>query len=248
MSKQRNEPFGGPVADSGEPLVFTRQQIRSLDAAAVEELGISSLVLMENAARGLADVLIDNLGCVDSSSRRILIVCGPGNNGGDGLALRRQLSARGCDATALLLSAGKRLSDDARANSDILICGGMPAVDCELELLRQKLASLQPQDIIVDCLLGTGVRGAPTSPFSEAIEAINKTPARVLSADVPSGLDCQSGSAAGACIRADMTVSFAGLKSGYLISTARPWLGEVRVAHIGLPESWVRRFHARTCD
>lgn len=246
MSKQRIEPFGGPAAVSGEPLVFTREQIRALDAAAVEELGISSLVLMENAARGLFEALFDIWGRGDSSPRQILIVCGPGNNGGDGLALQRQLLARGCEATALLLSAGKRLSDDTQANCDILTRGGTPPVHCEPDQLLSMLSDMQSQDVIVDCLLGTGVRGAPASPFAGIIEAINDADAGVISADVPSGLDCQSGTAVGACIRADQTVSFVGLKTGFLTSAAQQWLGDVRVAPIGLPDCWVRRFHART--
>ena len=246
MSKQRTEPFGGPAAASGEPLVFTREQIRALDAAAIEELGISSLVLMENAARGLSEVLLESRGRGDSEPGQVLIVCGPGNNGGDGLALRRQLQARGCDATAVLLPGQKRLTDDTQANRDILSRGGTPPVSCEPQQLQAMLEKIRPQDIIVDCLLGTGVRGAPASPFAETIDAINAANAGVISADVPSGLDCQSGTAEGACIRADQTVSFVGLKTGFLCPAAQQWLGEVRVTHIGLPDCWVRRFHART--
>lgn len=246
MSKQRIEPVGESVADAGEPLVFSREQIRALDAAAVAELQISSLVLMENAARGLSLALFDHFGIAAMPRPQIVVVCGPGNNGGDGLALTRLLAAEGFTATTLMLSAEKKLSSDAATNCQILKSAGIPLRHCDLAQLQQVLARTKSRDVIVDCLLGTGVRGVPASPFAEAIDAINHASARVLSADVPSGLDCQNGTVAGACIRAEMTVSFVGPKHGFRNPEASDWLGEVRVAHIGLPAVWVRRFHARS--
>jgi len=102
------------------------------------------------------------------------------------------------------------------------------------------LDGLTQEDWILDCLLGTGVRGQLRSPFSNIIEAINASSARVLAVDVPSGLDCDTGTADGACVRAEQTVTFVGMKRGFLQPSAADFTGTMTVAHIGVPLSWIR--------
>jgi len=218
-----------------DKFVLTRDEVRSIDAAAVEGLGIHGLVLMENAARGVADHLT---GVRPDGS--VVIVCGPGNNGGDGLALARQRAAQGLSSRILLVTNGKSLTPDAQANLDSLLRSGVAvernhaAGECE-----RALKGLTEQDWIVDCLLGTGIRGAVREPFCSWIADINESPARVLAVDLPSGLDTDTGLAASECIRADLTVTFVGLKRGFLNPEAAEWTGRVVVEHIGIPKPWI---------
>ncbi len=211
-------------------------EVRAIDAAAVRELGLTGVLLMENAARGVADVVQQEFPNVS----QVTILCGPGNNGGDGLALCRQLAAVNIDTSVFLVTGGKSLADDAAVNLKILTAAGIPpacfddAADAVLTI-----RSLTKNDLIVDCLLGTGVRGPVKPPFEEMIDAVNASPATVIAVDVPSGLNCDDGSVDGICVRADRTVTFVGLKQGFLVPAANQFLGHVTVAHIGLPHQWV---------
>lgn len=216
--------------------VLSRIEVRAIDAAAVGELGLTGLLLMENAARGVADVVQQEFPNVS----RITILCGPGNNGGDGLALCRHLAALDITASVFLVTGGKQLSSDAVDNLNILVAAGIPP-ECSPNAADaiQAIRTLTKEHLIVDCLLGTGVRGAVQAPFDRLIAAMNESPASVLAADVPSGLNCDDGRAEGGCVRADRTVTFVGLKTGFLSANAGEFLGRVTVAHIGLPQRWV---------
>ena len=249
MAKQRIPLSGATSAESAGSLVFSREQIRALDAAAVAELGIPGLLLMENAARGVADVLMARFGMADAGHAArlppVVIVCGPGNNGGDGLALCRLLAAWQMESRVLLLTADKRLSADAASNRAFLQRCHISVQEPVVEMMVDQLVGLSADSLIVDCLLGTGVQGAPQAPFSDVIAAMNDSAATVVSVDVPSGLDCETGTAVGACVRAAVTVSFVGLKTGYMSASAAACLGDVEIVPIGLPWSWVTAFHAR---
>ena len=215
--------------------VLTRDEVRSLDSAAVRLLGIPGLVLMENAARGLADRL-QHL----AADHRVIVVCGSGNNGGDGLSLARQRAARGLLCQVLLVDQGKSLTPDAQSNLDALLNSGVDvSLNCRVDVSQRKFIKLTPQDWIVDCLLGTGLRGAAREPFPAWIRAINASPASVLAADLPSGLDCDTGLAEGDCVRATVTVTFAARKAGFLNPDSAKWTGEVVVEQIGVPQSWI---------
>jgi hydroxyethylthiazole kinase-like uncharacterized protein yjeF len=216
--------------------VLSRTEVRNLDAAAVRELGLCGLLLMENAARGVADVIQREFANVN----RITILCGPGNNGGDGLAVCRQLAAVNIAASVFVVTGGKQLSDDAAANLKFLTAASHPP-ECSEDSAAAITAvqTLTKHDLIVDCLLGTGVRGPVKAPFDQVIEAVNASHATVIAVDVPSGLNCDTGAADGVCVLADRTVTFVGLKQGFLLPIASDFLGQVTVAHIGLPYHWV---------
>ena len=222
-------------------IVLSRDEVRTLDAAAMNELGVSGMILMENAARGACDILVQHFGIKQHQGRPTTIVCGPGNNGGDGLAIARQLLAIGVPVDIHLVRGQKTLSHDAAENLAILKRAGVEV--CELktqEMLDLHLSRLTTADVVVDCLLGTGVKGAPQEPFASIIRSINGSAARTLAVDVPSGLDCELGTADGDCIKAVRTVTFVGWKRGFLLNSVQQFTGEVSVAHIGIPESWVR--------
>lgn len=217
-------------------LILSHDEVRAIDAAAIESLRIPGLLLMENAARGIAD----QLGGV-AQSGQITIVCGPGNNGGDGLALARQLAARGCESRVLLETAGKSLSIDAQSNLQFLTNSGVPVrmIDENVHC-RDWLSEMSADDWLVDSLLGTGIQGDLREPFRSWVQAINASPAHVLAVDVPTGLNCDDGSCGNDCVRAELTVTFVGMKRGFLVPAATPYTGRVVVAHIGIPEAWVR--------
>lgn len=217
----------------GQLPALSRQQAQQLDAAAVSQLGIPSLLLMENAARGLCDFLLQQ-----NSEGRIVIVCGRGNNGGDGLALYRQLLANGRGAELLLAAESRALSSDAEQNLQFLVRCGLSIAEQSIEQIQRVLASLNAADWIVDAVLGTGLKGAARPPWDALIQSINNSPARVLAVDVPSGMDCDTGTAEGACVQADATVTFVAPKPGFHNPYAMRLTGPVTVCHIGLPAAW----------
>lgn len=216
-------------------------QIRRIDKAAVMQLGLPSLLLMENAARGVCE-RIQDLG----SWRSITILAGPGNNGGDGLAIARLLNARGLSAKTFLIRNGKSLSEDAARNFDFLEKSGMPASEVSVEILSEHIASLNCDDLIVDAMLGTGTRGELRSPYRETVSLVNDSLAKVLSVDIPTGFDCDTGQAIEPCIQADWTVTFAAMKIGFLNSDASEYTGTVTVSDIGVPQSWLEAWLTRS--
>lgn len=219
---------------SGGPTVYaTRAEVRQIDVAAVAECGINSLVLMENAARALVD------GVLDTDCERVLILCGPGNNGGDGFAAARIMASAGADCEVRLIGGGKELSSDAAANLAILRNAGGQVDEPEIDAVIDELSTLTDRDLIVDCLLGTGIRGAIRDPWATVVAAANQSSARILAADLPSGMDCDQGTAEGVCIEAWRTVTFAAAKQGFRTPESRRFTGDLTVAHIGMPATWV---------
>lgn len=220
--------------------VLSREQVRRIDIAAVEQLGMQSLVLMENAARGLCEVIHST-----GPWSAITIIAGPGNNGGDGLATARLLAAEnptGCAVRILLFRGGKSLSTDAAANLRILQRCGIPVEEPEPGPAARIIQALPADSLLVDALLGTGVRGTVSATFLDIITAINCSNAAKLAVDVPSGMDCDSGEPCGAAVRADHTVTFVAAKPGLLTIHGRQFSGQLHVRHIGVPAAWVADF------
>ncbi len=215
--------------------------LRQIDAAAVQELGIPGLLLMENAARGVCEVLqsLTPIG-------RILIACGSGNNGGDGLAVARLLAANGIESEIHLVRGGKSLTADAESNLGFLHRCGILVHEADADTLQLALGKLSNDDWIVDALLGTGIRGALRSPYCEIVEMINRSAANVLSIDVPSGLDSDRGDPCGVAVKATVTVTFVASKAGFRFESAMAFLGRVVVQHIGVPQKWLTAWYARS--
>lgn len=236
------------------PAILTRAQVRRVDRLAVERYGLSSLVLMENAGRGVADVLLavdPSLASLRQMHRStgapvrfefpVVILCGKGNNAGDGFVLARHLEIRGVPAKACLLFPADELAGDARANYEILQRTDVPIVEIAAGRVEAELQQhAWDAAWLVDALLGTGAVGEPREPLAAAIRWMNAHPGRRLAIDLPSGLDCDTGQPAAATVRADLTCTFVALKPGFLQPSARPLLGEVHVASIGAPPRLVR--------
>jgi NAD(P)H-hydrate epimerase len=207
-------------------ITLTREQCRELDRRATEEFGINSLVLMENAGRGCVDVL-ERLGI----NGPVVILCGKGNNAGDGFVIARHLEIRGYKCRVLLLDGSAELRGDAATNFSILPQAGVQIVGPTTQFREYG----RDADWLVDAMLGTGARGEPRPPYDAAIDWFNSQPCKKLAVDVPSGLDCNTGQPAGHTVRADHTCTFAALKTGFNASTANQYTGTVHVCDIGTP-------------
>ena len=211
-------------------MLLTRAQARALDDRAIHELGIPSIVLMENAGRGMAELLL-RLGVRGT----VVICCGKGNNGGDGFVIARHLGIAGVAVVVLLFAAPDSLTGDAAINHAILVEAGQ-RVEVMLPLDEARLqAALADADWVVDALFGTGLTGPVRPPFDRIIESINASRARVLAVDIPSGLDCDTGRPLGATVRADHTATVMASKVGFVEPPAKAWLGEVSVIDLGVP-------------
>lgn len=221
-------------SDPSERLVLDRARARAVDRRAIEEFGIPGIVLMENAARGLRDVALSMLQGIDEP--RVLIACGRGNNGGDGYALARLLDEAGASVAIVALGAC-RAGTDAATNQ--AICQAM-----ELPIQGvPPVPALEGMHLLVDALFGTGLDRPLTGAAAELVHRLNDSSAPILAADVPSGLDCDSGlpvsggGPTGPCIKATRTVTFVALKSGFLNAEAYSYTGDVSVASIGVPHA-----------
>jgi NAD(P)H-hydrate epimerase len=204
-----------------EPLPDAEQQ-RALDAWAIEELGISGVELMERAGLGLAELVLRR-----APEGPIAVVCGKGNNGGDGFVAARMLREEGLDVRVLILASAEEYKGDARANLDRL-----PGVAPE----RFKPDALTGARAIVDAILGTGFSGTPREPAAAAIEAINDAGAtEVIACDVPSGVNGSTGQIEATAVRADATATFHAAKPGLWIAPGKANAGEVTVVDIGIP-------------
>lgn len=197
---------------------------------------------MENAGRGVVEKL-QELG----AQSPVAICCGRGNNGGDGFVIARHLELRGIELQILLWAVPDDLTGDAKTNYEVVKRSGMAISVFErasdMSRFEQSLAGA---NWLVDALLGTGANGAPRPPLDAVIETINRSPARVMAVDVPSGLDCDTGEAAGAVVRADHTCTFIAPKLGFQNKAAMTLTGDVHVLDIGAPRELVDRFLAES--
>lgn len=202
---------------------LTRDQVRRVDELAVSKYHIPSLILMENAGKNAATIIDRQYGPHGSAS----IVCGPGNNGGDGFVIARHLHNAGWQVRVHLAGGEDRLSADARTNLHIARAMSIHFVG---------KADPTEADVVVDALLGTGFSGTLRPDAADLIEQINASKKRaVVGVDVPSGLDCDTGLPCPNAVRADLTITFVAAKPGLLQPAAALWVGELEVADIGAP-------------
>ena len=218
-------------------IVLTREQVRSVDKAAIERYHIAGIVLMENAGRNAAALIRNIFG----EKGGALICCGAGNNGGDGCVIARHLHNAGWHVRLLVTGDVSRMTPDMRANHAIVDAMGLEStVAPDADRQRHVVQSIHADEVLIDCLLGTGFRGKVRSPTAELIETMNTVGKRAMVAiDVPSGLDCDTGAPSNATIRADLTITFVAAKTGFTRQTAAPFVGQVEVADIGVPRELV---------
>ena len=215
------------------PTVLTREQVRDVDRCAISEYGLPGLVLMENAGRNAAE-LLNSLGI----SGPVVICCGKGNNAGDGFVIARHLENAGVDVRVLLCVPPNSLTGDAATNFHVIQKSQTSIVLPMIDWLKE----LASADWIVDALLGTGIQGILREPFTSAVAAINNSGRKVFAVDLPSGLDCDTGTPLGCCVRANHTATFVARKPGFDSPGAGQLTGIVHVIDIGVPRSLLRRF------
>lgn len=211
--------------------MFSREGLLSIDREATKTYGMPSIMLMENAARGAARIIASSIDDVLRSN--VIVVCGSGNNGGDGYAAARHLANDGCEVRILQLNEPN--TEDAKTNAGIVERMGIQTSDWSAELLEN--ASL-----IIDAIFGTGLNRTVEGKYFEAIQTINANPAPCFALDIPSGLDCDTGEPHGCCIEAAKTISFVGMKQGFLNNFAEMYLGEVMITGIGCPHTLLQKY------
>lgn len=218
---------------------ISREQVRQIDERAVHECGMSIDVLMENAGGNCARTLLE-LG----ASGPAAIVCGKGNNAGDGFVMARHLDLAPIDVLVVQCSPASELTGAAERNFQLLAHTGvriMPAWQWlgDVDSADRLAETLSRAEWIVDALFGVGLAGAPRPPLDGVIRAMNAAGGKKLAIDIPSGLDCDSGEPRDPTFRADHTCTFVEEKIGFRAAAAAPWLGRVHVLSIGAPRKLV---------
>jgi len=217
-----------------ERIFMTRDQMREYDRLAIEELGVPGMVLMENAGRGAAALAAELLG----DRRRLAVVAGPGNNGGDGFVIARHLLNLGYRVTTYVAVAREKYKGDALSNLELLEAMQPEIVPVtgaeEVEGLELRL---RHDGFVVDALLGTGVTREVDGHLGDLIDAINAAGVPVLAVDLPSGLDADTGRPWGKAVEALATATFGHFKRGLVLLPGAALAGDVRVVSIGVPGS-----------
>jgi NAD(P)H-hydrate epimerase len=214
--------------------------MRRVDERAIRELGIPGATLMERAGKAAADVVMAELATRRRArGARVLLVCGKGGNGGDGFVVARHLRRRGVRCDVVVTSPAADVAGDAAGKLAALQRAGVRPVG--LGDARRLAPLVQRADLVVDALLGTGARGGTTGHIARIVEMLNAARHPVVALDMPSGLPADGGTPDAPVIRADVTVTFAGLKRGLVMPPGRELAGRVIVADLGIPEHEVAR-------
>ena len=217
--------------------LVTAAEMRALDHATIHKMGVPGVVLMESAGRAVAD-LVSELGPVDG--RLVVVVCGAGNNGGDGFVVARHLHGRGADVRVILVAPPDKIAGDAKTHLHAVINIGLPILDGRAEAFDAAAPLLDRAWVIVDALLGTGVARPVEGHLAAVIERINAAPAIRVAVDLPSGLDADRGWPLGTCVEAHHTVTFGLPKIGLATAPGFVHAGRLRVADIGIPPALTR--------
>jgi NAD(P)H-hydrate epimerase len=221
-------------------MLLSCQQCRQFDRIAIDEFGMRGIVLMENAGAA----------CVREIFRRskdgpTVLLCGGGNNGGDGFVMARHLQNANVPVHVILLADPAKISGDAKTNFDVL-----RKMDTSMTLAESNwtandfltnFESVSDHPLLVDAMLGTGAKGSLRDPYAVAVEASNQMSASRFAIDIPTGLDGDSGNCELA-FKADVTCTFIARKTGFENPNANQWLGDVEVIDIGAPREIFDRF------
>ncbi len=210
--------------------VTTGAEMRNIDKTAIEKYGIPGIVLMENAGRCVFDICENYIS--KSGKSNVLIVAGKGNNGGDGFVVARLLKNKGYSVSLIVVSEKSDIKGDALTNIEIAEKIGIDIKTYKPEIFEKEIFKC---DFIVDALLGTGLKGEVREPYKTVIESINKSEKYVISVDIPSGLDSDTGEILGSCVVADETVTLALPKRGLYLENSFLYTGKLTVADISMP-------------
>ena len=212
--------------------VVTGETMQAIDRRAIEEFGVSGLTLMENAGRGCVDVIVSEFG--SGAGQRAVVIAGKGNNGGDGYVIARLLRNQGWHVVTFVLAPRDEIRGDARVNLDLLKDAAVVFCPEQGELVRYQSVIREAQ-IIVDALLGTGLKSEVWGSYADAVEIINTAGKPVVAVDIPSGIDAGNGRVLGCAVKADHTVTFALAKMGHLLFPGIGFTGRLHTVDIGIP-------------
>jgi len=224
--------------------------MREIDRRTIEEFKVPSYQLMEKAGEAVAEKTAELAG---PPPKKILVLAGKGNNGGDGLVAARYLHQKGYSVQVLLFSEGKKLKADPAQNFvanaklsipcrivgehfDLEMFVGVPSPRPEPERKGEVTSPLQEWDVIIDALFGVGLDKEVKEPYLSLIRSVNGSGRKIVSVDIPSGLDSDSGKILGACVKAQVTVTLGLPKKGFYESDGPNVVGEIVVADIGIPK------------
>ncbi|MFW6264743.1 MAG: NAD(P)H-hydrate dehydratase [Bacillota bacterium] len=226
-------------------IILKPEEMRKVDQAAVEA-GIPDLLLMESAGRAVAEKLRfseqehshDDCSC--SENKKVLVFAGKGNNGGDGLVAARYLDIWGYDVKVILLARVEDLNESPAINYNLCKVRNIDLICIEKEKDIEKIDNyIKKAEIIIDALLGTGIKGEVKEPYSKLIDLINQSSAEVLAVDIPSGIDGETGKVLGNAVWADNTVTLAAPKIGLTVFPGREYCGDIEIADIGIPDELI---------
>jgi NAD(P)H-hydrate epimerase len=208
--------------------------MQNLDRRTIDECGIPGIVLMENAGRSATQVIASHF--THLSSKRVAILCGRGNNGGDGFVIGRCLMARGTKVTVYLLSGKDKVKGDAKTNLEIFVRteGKIHEIpdSKSFETLKQEIVS---HDLLVDAIFGTGLNSGVSGLYADVIDFMNESGRPIVAIDIPSGLDANTGKPLGTCITSTLTITFGLPKLGQMIYPGAAHVGRLEVIDIGIP-------------
>src|SRR3972149_12076858 len=220
--------------------VLTREEMRELDRKAIEEYKIPGIILMENAGRDVAEEILQMID--DPQQAKVAILCGKGNNGGDGVVVARHLHNHSISVYVFLIA---KISDilkdgDAGTNLQILLNMKIPVKEIlDIPGVNSILKELNGYNILADALFGTGLSGDVREPFKTLISGVNNLNKPTLSVDIPSGLGCNTGKFLGAAIKATKTVTFAVAKKGFYLNDGPSYTGKVIVPYLRVPKEMI---------
>jgi len=214
--------------------LVTAAEMQQMDGETIQSFGIPGRVLMENAGRGATRVLFEKFPAV--RDKRLAVLAGRGNNGGDGFVVARYAAQRGLRVVVYLLTRADRVTGDARANLDLLPPLDVPVVEIpDAQSLADRKTAMAHADIWVDAVFGTGLNSDIRGHYRDAIDLVNSFRRPVLAVDIPSGINADNGRICGTCLRADATATFAFPKIGQVVFPGKHYTGSLEVIDIGIP-------------
>ncbi len=221
----------------GKTRALTAQEIQDIDRMAIEEYGVPSLILMENAGRLVAEEV--RKAVRSKRSKEISVVCGCGNNAGDGFAAARYLLNAGLPVKVFLVDPSAAFKHDPLIHFQILKKMGASFSAIENEKV------FRDSSVIIDAVFGVGLNREIRDPFYSAIDRINRSKKKIIAVDIPSGLDATTGKTWGISVKADVTVTFSFAKKGFYVHEGPQQAGRIKVVDIGIPRIIMKNFNDR---
>ncbi|PEN13086.1 bifunctional ADP-dependent NAD(P)H-hydrate dehydratase/NAD(P)H-hydrate epimerase [Longibacter salinarum] len=223
-------------------VLLTADAMRKADRTTIEDFGLPGFTLMETAGRGATSAILRRYGPAETI--RAFIICGKGNNGGDGLVVARHLAERGARVHVACTAPPEDLRDDPAHNLELLqslanspgsAADNLTLSTCDrVEALEAQAAAVQPS-LYVDAMLGTGLTSEVREPLRGMVEWLNGQEEKVTALDIPTGLHSDTGAALGVCVRADQTATMASMKAGLVVGDGAQYAGEIDIVDIGMP-------------